>query len=347
MKNFIKHGLSYFKKKVKEVMFYSSKKFRRFAHDTRKKVILLDSPEHSNLGDHAIIIAEREFVSQLAPEYNIYEFTHLECKQYEKIFHYIKYEDVVLLPGGGFIGSLWSNEHSLIIKILKRLKLNKIIIFPQTIYFYDNDTDAINEFVDTVNLCSNLTMFVRDKASYDLLKNLKVECRYELVPDIVLSLNRKIESHKNGKVLVCFRSDKEKVSDTNTILRLLASLNLEYDLTDMIVSDLKCYDKRYQLLNQKLEQFSQYDLLITDRLHAMILSTIVGTPCIAFDNLSKKVSGVYEWIKDLKYIRCISKDDVNNTIIKMMMSFSDSRYDYKLLEDSFQKIKECFIEKIN
>ena len=38
-------------------------------------------------------------------------------------------------------------------------------------------------------------------------------------------------------------------------------------------------------------------MLVTDRLHGMIFSYLVGTPCIVLDNKTKKVSGVYNsWL---------------------------------------------------
>ena len=56
-----------------------------------------------------------------------------------------------------------------------------------------------------------------------------------------------------------------------------------------------------------IKQFSKSKLVVTDRLHGMILSVITGTNCIAFDNSSGKVSGVYDTIKD---------DDVNVEFIE-------------------------------
>lgn len=47
-------------------------------------------------------------------------------------------------------------------------------------------------------------------------------------------------------------------------------------------------------------------MVITDRLHGMIFAAITGTPCIAFDNISKKVSGVYKWIESLEYIKVVN-----------------------------------------
>ena len=59
-----------------------------------------------------------------------------------------------------------------------------------------------------------------------------------------------------------------------------------------------------------LRKIASSKLVITDRLHAMIFCYITETPCIVFDNISRKVSGVYEWIKDCDYIRYCATFDV-------------------------------------
>ena len=56
----------------------------------------------------------------------------------------------------------------------------------------------------------------------------------------------------------------------------------------------------------KLTEFASASLVITDRLHGLIFSAITNTPCIAFDNLSGKVHGIYHWIEDIPTIRLIN-----------------------------------------
>lgn len=51
---------------------------------------------------------------------------------------------------------------------------------------------------------------------------------------------------------------------------------------------------------------SSSKIVITDRLHAMLICAITGTPCIAFDNISKKVQGVCElWLEKFPYIKFV------------------------------------------
>ena len=76
-----------------------------------RRVFLLDTPGHGNLGDHAIVIAMRKFMQAYFPEDEIYEFTFDECTYcMEKIAGKIRQNDLLLIPGGGFIGTLWQRE---------------------------------------------------------------------------------------------------------------------------------------------------------------------------------------------------------------------------------------------
>ena len=70
-------------------------------------------------------------------------------------------------------------------------------------------------------------------------------------------------------------------------------------------------ETRFFELNKKWNELAGAELLICDRLHAMIFALITHTPCICLDNVSKKVSGTYEWIKEAPYIRMVnSVDDI-------------------------------------
>ncbi len=62
-------------------------------------------------------------------------------------------------------------------------------------------------------------------------------------------------------------------------------------------------ETREAVVEEKLKEISEAKIVVTDRLHCMIASAITGTYCIAFDNLSGKVSGVYEWLRHLDYIK--------------------------------------------
>ena len=58
----------------------------------------------------------------------------------------------------------------------------------------------------------------------------------------------------------------------------------------------------------KIREFSAGRLLITDRLHGMIIAALAGIPCLAFDNATHKVRGVFEWLRGLGNIMIADPD---------------------------------------
>ena len=91
-------------------------------------------------------------------------------------------------------------------------------------------------------------------------------------------------------------------------------------------------------------------MVITDRLHGMLLATITNTPCLAFEKKKKKVSGVYQWIQDLDYIKVLtSYDDITLTnTIKNLYDYNNKiQYSNKPLLATFEKIKNAIKNKDN
>ena len=65
-------------------------------------------------------------------------------------------------------------------------------------------------------------------------------------------------------------------------------------------------------------------VVITDRLHGMILSIITGTPCIVFGNNYHKVeSSYYSWFKDLEYVSFIQQKEIENKLEEKIKKFKN------------------------
>lgn len=280
-------------------------------------IFLLDTPRHGNLGDQAICESEKQILMSSFPNYLFYEHTYDEwCLCKKTILKKIKDQDLVFLPGGGFIGSLWPNEHKNIVDIIKKTKHNKVIVFPQTIFFDAKDLKVKQIFINVCLKSNNLLIMVRDKNSYEnmVLMGLASKCKY--VPDTVLAYNYHTNFKKhNGKLLLCMRKDKEKAIDNYYIEKLLVSNGFHFDRSSTVLNQSFDSSNRREFIDKEINEFAQYSLVITDRLHAMVFSLLAGTPCIAFDNSSKKVSGVYDWVKDVKGITCISPDKLTKNLI--------------------------------
>lgn len=314
--------------------FYSMKNDRE-----HKRIILLLSPEHSNLGDQMIALAELKFLDDSIKGDNkkhIYEFTYINWKMWKrKIVKEIRKDDLILIHGGGFIGSFYSELENEILDILKIFKNNQIIVLPQTIYFEDiqKSKKEIAELKVRINNCFDVTLLVRDKKSYDFAVD-KLNVKYEkcfLVPDIVTYCNYSKISNREKKILLIMRNDCEKICDNSKLDFLYQMKELEgYEIlsTDMHYKKSVLMRKRKKVVYEKLAEFSKASLVITDRLHGMVFSAITGTPCIAFDNKSEKVSGQYEWIKYLPYIRQKTIEQVSSIDVIEMINMNKREKEY-------------------
>ena len=101
-------------------------------------------------------------------------------------------------------------------------------------------------------------------------------------------------------------------------------------------------EDRERIVLKRLVLFASYDFVITDRLHGMIFSYICGTPCIAFDNKTHKVSGVYNsWLSKSRRIYPFFADTDNS-----LESFvtSDLNFDENVCTlDKFDDLKEIIL----
>ena len=155
-------------------------------------------------------------------------------------------------------------------------------------------------------------MVAREKYSYETMKQLYPDTTVLMTPDIVLSSCMDIigaKSQKRDGVLLCLRSDSERVlngEDHRYITRLLEEKHLPVRTTDMYSKVRVTPETREQLVREKMEELASARLVITDRLHGMVLCTLTGTPCIVMSNNNHKVQGTYEWISYLPYIRYVS-----------------------------------------
>ena len=322
---------------------------KMLTRNEKKTIFLIGSPLHGNIGDHAISMAERKLLE------NIKEKTVIEipgeyynlCPNYIK--KRVKENDIILITGGGFIGSLWLNEENMVRNVIETFNNNRIIIMPQTVYF-ENSEEGKRELEVSKSIYEyhpDLWLFVREKRSFMYCKkNLDKIKNIFLVPDIVTYLDYQSPREKRSGVLFCLRKDKEKVISDEKINKIIAELKtkkLDVKNTTTVINKRISMKNRKKVVENKLMEFKKSNLVITDRLHGMIFAAITATPCIAMDNLSGKVKGVYEWFKALGYIKFVTNiDDMINEAKQLM---SNKEYNYN--NEDFNKQFNIIIKLLN
>lgn len=313
----------------------------------KHKIFLFQTPTHSNIGDHIIAIAQIDFLKLHRPNCEVIEINQSVMKRF--ILKYktvVKSFDAICLIGGGNFGNEYLFEENLRRLVVKNYPNNKIIIFPQTID-YSDDFSGRDELKQTQNIFKHhkdLTITAREEVSYELVEKYFPFNKVILTPDIVLSMHKRIDV-KREYALGVIRQDQESILSDNLKSKIKSLLNENYEnvvFSDMHVENFKSVKsaaERDNVVENKLLQFAKAKIVITDRLHGMVLAAITGTPCIAFSNYNQKVSGTYSWLKELKYIKYVENEEqlliVFNELSKLTTFES---YNSKHLEHLFEPL---------
>lgn len=348
------------KKHIKKLVYQSI--FIKIAFQARLKyhlykrcIYFIATPIHGNLGDHAIVYAQYKLFEELGLKKNIIEISrpcYEETK--EKLQRLIEKNDLIVIDGGGNLGTLWPEEDMKMRDIIQRFCKNPIFIFPQTAYYANTakGETELQKSIDIYQQHSNLTIFCRDKITYDLVKSRFKGVQSYYTPDMVPFLdNARQERVRNG-VLLCFRDDLECTCSTefkSNLRERIAEMGYVVKITSTVIHKRVTKGKRKRELHAKWKEFSTAGLVITDRLHGMIFSAITGTPCIAIDNISHKIRDGYQWIKYLPYIELYDncKKDMVKIIDDRMKRDTCYCYDRTPLKSSYEvimnEIKKAFI----
>lgn len=316
---------------------------KQLKNKTSQKIVLFGTPAHGNLGDHAIAISELDFLQRTSEGHNnIVEIPMPLFKTYrKKIRNRITPKDKIIISGGGWMGNLWIHNEITIRQIIMDYPKNKIIIFPQTLY-YTNDEYGNKTALESRNIFSkhkNLFLFVRDEKSYEYAKSkLGFHCEKNLFfcPDMVIfgTLAQKNISTSNLKTaLICLRNDIEKTANTANVKNILSDAGFIIKETTTVLNKHIPLRKRVQIVQKKLSEFQAPSIVVTDRLHAMLFAVLTGTPCIAFDNATGKVFGVAEYlIKGGIHIKLVAQiksiDLINIELKKTEYTLSDNLKKY-------------------
>lgn len=301
-----------------------------------RKVIVIATPTHGNLGDQAIVYAEKLMLGETYA-CRVFEIPNELYLCFPNLIEkHISQEDTIVIDGGGNLGTLWDYEDDKITDIIARFRENKIIVFPQTCYYDDTDAaKAKSEHNQRVYAAAKrLRVMLRDEESYRVFTARFPETHAYYVPDVVLSLCPEIESSERKGALVCFREDREKVDGSDEMKKrlreALSARGLSQKETSTLVNRGVGSQTREQELKEKFSEFATAEIVVTDRLHAMLFCAITGTSCVAVDNISRKVSGSYKWIEELSYIEVIdSVDEIESAVTKVLKSKgSAQRFEY-------------------
>lgn len=308
------------------------------------KCYILDAPFHENVGDILIYEGEKTLLKNN-------HITILGTYSYTTFpFFEIDSNILLVIHGGGNLGDIYPEHLDFLEKITDKYRENKIIVFPQTIFFAN--PDAAKYRLKKLTSHPNLHICARDQRSLNILQTYFCKKRSLLVPDMAFYLidERLIKTHlvhsktSSNKRLFIQRIDDEKKNSKTSPL----SVNSKYDkisdwpsfqysfiyssLISKVLNNLyrkkisvfskkvinSCWQLYFKLhchlmIKEGINFLLPYDVIHTTRLHGAILGILLEKEVYIYDNSYGKNSQFYQtWLKNIKSIHFINEENENN-----------------------------------
>jgi pyruvyl transferase EpsO len=289
---------------------------------------LIDFPHHGNVGDSAIWLGEIAYLEsrkckiKYICDWNNYNQAALKAAIGK---------DLILLSGGGNFGDLYSHHQSIREQIVGDFPENMIVQLPQSIHFASEENLAHS--VEALGAHRHLNLLLRDTNSLEFAERHFPALPRFLCPDMALMLDIKPMGRrkKNGATVVLSRGDNEKSVQFSapSNLSLIVADWLEeptprmqwiYDWANRRIgwgrskvspallnrlALMAANAMARQRLERGLDLLGRGEMIVTDRLHAIILGWLGGLDIAYVDNIYKKQSNFLRtWFPDCPQLVC-------------------------------------------
>lgn len=289
-------------------------------------VVFLDYPVYLNVGDLLIEKGTeaffRHFGYHLAQARSAHDFAPDRSKAVDP-------QATIVFQGGGNFGDLYDLHQKFREQIIGRYRSNRIVLLPQTIYFQSQR--RLDECVEIFRGHPDLHVCVRDHNSYSLFRKYFPNPVY-LLPDMAHFLWSEFEHHRRGEprhaTLLFLRNDKEELPwayepvigqksiDWGNMVDPLDRFGLTmllrwHRLHDHILPRTEIYPiwraYREHLNAKAVRLVTDYDYVVTNRLHMALLGLLMGRKVAMADNSYGKLSAYHScWLTDMPAVEMLS-----------------------------------------
>ena len=282
--------------------------------------VLLNTPNHVNIGDILIWQGEIDFLKSIniEPSYTTSNF-NFDWRDFDE-------EVLILLHGGGNFGDIWEYHQEFRKEVIKKYPNNRILIFPQSVEY--NNKETIKEDAILFSKHENITICARDSHSYTLLKEHFKNNTILMVPDMAFCMDIAKKPNKPNKNILLLKRNDRELSETisyknlekieiidwptfnpsfkNSYYRVIEKLSkvfsklaLSKNRIDTTFGFCVKRDKNWQI-NSGIQFISNYNYVASTRLHGHILSLLLNVSSVMIDNSYGKNSRFYDtWLKDI------------------------------------------------
>jgi exopolysaccharide biosynthesis predicted pyruvyltransferase EpsI len=337
---------------------YIQKETSRLANlDKReKKILYLGITEHSNLGDLAQYYCIQRWIKNNYPDIPSYEFeaTTIVDKRLsfiKQLEHVLGDNDIIIFQSGYTtqdLGGVHDEMHRL---VLDHYPNANVLMMPQTIFFQKENNRQRTSL--SLNRGKHHLFLSRDKISYEQALKMFPDITNALFPDIVTTLVGHYSfAHKRKGILICRRNDGEKFYEEEKIIELKNKLE---QITNVYISDTTIKDS-YKTIRKNLktyienviEDYSKYELIITDRYHGTIFSLAANTPVIVIKTNDHKVVTGLDWFNGIYDDHAMLAESLDHAL-ELAKKVLESKLDVKLkpfYDDKYNNELKPLFEKV-
>ncbi len=277
-----------------------------------RQCALLDFPDHGNVGDSAIWSGEIEALGIMGVDI-AYVATGLSFDA--KVLRERMPAGVILIHGGGNFGTIWLECQAHREAVLAGFTDYPIIQLPQSIHY--DDAAALERTRALIAAHPDFKMLVRDEPSRAISED-RLGARTIMCPDSAFFLHRRL--HRSAPavdILALARTDRERT--TSDLASVLKTTGRSFEIADWLDEPMTASRRAAALIwprafgrltrlpgffrllrlawdgaawariRRGCDLLSRGRVVVTDRLHAHILCTMLGIPHVVLDNNYGKV----------------------------------------------------------
>lgn len=274
-------------------------------------VAFLNYPDIANVGDPLLWLGAREILDNLNVT-AVYQARHQDFDP--DMLRSNGACDMILLNGGGNFGDVWPGQHQTRQRAFVECRDYPMLQLPQSLHYLDEAN--LRADAKLIAAVDDVTLMWRERRSYEIAQRW-FDARNLLVPDTAFTYQPKTAIANGSGIRWLLRMDRESL-DTYTGLQGTETMARSWVADDgpskpVIETKRAELNKAHELPLENAGRIDQIHreiaelrirrgadvlaggtVVVTDRLHGVILSVLLGIPVVALDNRSHKVHDVVD-----------------------------------------------------
>lgn len=204
---------------------------------------------------------------------------------------------IILVHGGGNFGDIWDVERNFQARIVQDFPTYPIIFLPQSVHYSKHL--VLKSTVELYRKHPNITIFTRDLKSLAFIRERFWDHKSFLCPDSAFLIGPldKSKCEPQADIIIIRRMDLESVPKYGSFqdsIQFLKDNNISVISQDWPCGALNL--PKFSINNAEIRTkrgmscLCRGKVVVTDRLHAVIMATLLGLPHVHLDNSYGKIS---------------------------------------------------------